>query len=228
LTRKLDLQGNDSQDHEALRMFAAARNYPAALRKALVEHRARLQRMVTLRMDRRLKARVDPSEVLQDAYQEASRRIADYLREPEPMPLYLWLRLLAAQALQVLHRKHLGVSAGDAGREISIQGGRMPQATSAALAAQLLGHDSRAFDAAIRADRLLRLEQALNHMDPIDREVLALRHFEQLSISECAHVLDMKEKATTKRYLHALDKLTDILSALPGAAPRPGHEPRQP
>ena len=105
--------------------------------------------------------RVDPSDVLQEAYLEATRRLPEYLREPAPMPLFLWLRFLAAQALQVLHRRHLGVHARDAGREISIYGGRMPEATSAALAAQLLGHDTRASEAAIRAERKLRLEQVL-------------------------------------------------------------------
>jgi RNA polymerase sigma-70 factor (ECF subfamily) len=217
------LDGSDSHQPEALRMFAAARNYPAALEKALAEHRARLRRMVALRMDRRLQAYVDPSDVINKACLEATRRRADYLCEPEPMSMFLWLRLLAAQALQVLHRKHLGVTAQDAGREISIQGGRMPQAPSAALAAQLLGHDTHASLEAIQAERLLRLEQALNQMDPLDREVLALRHFEQLSNSECARVLNLKETTALKRYLHALEKLTVILSVLPGdcAEPRP-------
>ncbi len=197
-------------------MFAAARSYPAALEKALAEHRARLRRMVALRMDRRLQARVDPTEVIQEAYLEAGRRLPEYLCEPEPMPMFLWLRLLAAQRLQVLHRQYLGVTARDAGREISIQGGRMPRATSAALAAQLLGHDTRASDAAVRAERMLRLEQALNQMDPLDREVLTLRHLEQLSNSECARVLSLKETTATKRYLRALEKLREILTALPG------------
>ena len=159
--------------------------------------------MVALRLDRRLQGRVDPSDVIQEAYLQAARRLPEYLRELKPMPVFLWLRFLAAQSLQSVHRKHLGVMARDAGREISIHAGRMPQATSAALAAQLLGHDTRASEAAIRAERKLRLEQALNHMDPLDREVLALRHFEQLSNSECARVLGLKDTTATKRYVRA-------------------------
>src|SRR4051794_8418480 len=116
----------------------APRHDQVAWIAVLAEHRDRLRRMVALRLDRRLQGRVDPSDVLQDAYLEATRRLPDYLREPAPMPVFLWLRFLTAQALQVLHRKHLGVQSRDAGREISIYGGRIPEATSAALAAQLL------------------------------------------------------------------------------------------
>ncbi len=161
---------------------------------------------------------MDPSDVIQEAYLEATRRWPEYLREPKPMPLFLWLRFLAVQALQVLHRKHLGVHARDAGREISISGGRIPAASSAALAAQLLGHDTRASEAAIRAERKLRLEQALNSMDPLDREVVALRNFEQLSNAECARVLGLTESAATKRYIRALKRLKEILNNLPGGA----------
>jgi RNA polymerase sigma-70 factor (ECF subfamily) len=216
LMDNIDPHRDDINRSEATGMFAAARIDQAALERALAEHRARLRRMVSLRMDRRLQGRVDPSDVIQEAYLDAARRLPEYVREAEPMPLFLWLRFLAAQALQVVHRKHLGVLARDAGREISIDGGRMPQATSAALAAQLLGHDTRASEAAIRAERKLRLEQALNQMDPLDREVLALRHFEQLSNSECARVLGLKETTATKRYIRGLRKLKELLGSLPG------------
>lgn len=95
--------------------------------------------MVALRLDRRLQGRIDPSDVIQEAYLEAACRLPEYLHEPKPMPVFLWLRFLAAQSLQVVHRKHLRVMARDAGREISIHVGRMPQATSAALTAQAFG-----------------------------------------------------------------------------------------
>jgi len=187
-----------------------------SLQSVMIEHRGRLKRMVTLRLDRRLQGRVDPSDVIQEAFLEAARRIPEYQREPDPMPVFLWLRFLATQALQIVHRRHLGVRARDPNREISINGGHMPQATSAALAAQLLGHDTRASEAAIRAERKTRLEDALNTMDAMDREVLALRHFEQLSNSETARVLGLKETTATKRYIRALRKLKEILERLPG------------
>jgi RNA polymerase sigma-70 factor (ECF subfamily) len=208
----------DDQGESARRLEAAARGDRAAWGAVLAGHRDRLRRMVALRLDRRLQGRIDPSDVIQEAYLDAARRLPEYLRDPEPMPVFLWLRFLAAQALQALHRKHLGVQARDAGRELSIQGGRVPQATSAALAAQLLGHDTRASEAAIRAERKLRLEEALNSMDALDREVLALRHFEQLSNAECARVLALSESAATKRYIRALKRLKEILTSLPGGS----------
>jgi RNA polymerase sigma-70 factor (ECF subfamily) len=173
--------------------------------------------MVALRLDDRLRARVDPSDVIQEAFLEATARRESYANEPEPMSPYLWLRFLTLQRLKIAHRTHLGTRARDADREISIQGAASPAASSAAIAAQLLGRDTRASEVAIRAERKLRLQDALNTMDVIDREVLALRNFEQLSNGECARVLGLTESAATKRYIRALKRLKEILSALPGA-----------
>jgi RNA polymerase sigma-70 factor (ECF subfamily) len=182
----------------------------------LSSHRDRLRRMVALRLDHRLRGRIDPSDVIQEAFLEATGRRAEYERQSDPMPPFLWLRFLALQQLQLVHRRQLGTRARDAGREVSIHAGAYPAATSAALAAQLLGRDTRASEAAIRAERKRRLQEVLDGMDPIDREVLVLRHFEQLSNGECARVLGLGESAATKRYLRALRRLKDILSAWPG------------
>jgi RNA polymerase sigma-70 factor, ECF subfamily len=181
----------------------------------LSTHRDRLRRMVALRLDHRLRGRIDPSDVIQEAFLEATGRRAEYERQSDPMPPFLWLRFLALQQLQLVHRRQLGTRARDAGREVSIHAGAYPAATSAALAAQLLGRDTRASEAAIRAERKRRLQEVLDGMDPIDREVLVLRHFEQLSNGECARVLGLSESAATKRYLRALRRLKDILSAWP-------------
>jgi len=132
------------------------------------------------------------------------------------MPLFLWLRFLTGQSLQILHRKHLGTKARDAGREISIHHAAAPEASSAALAAQLLGRDTRVSEAFQRAERRLRLLDALNQLDALDREVLALRHFEQLSNSECARTLGIQEGAATKRYIRALRRIKQALARLPG------------
>jgi RNA polymerase sigma-70 factor, ECF subfamily len=212
----IEQKGRDDDGASTRRPEAAAWGDRAAWSAMLALHHDRLRRMVALRLDRRLQGRIDPSDVLQEAYMEAARRLPEYVREPAPMPLFLWLRFLTTQVLQTMHRRHLGAQARDAAREISIGGSRAPQATSAALAAQLLGHDTRASEAAIRAERKLRLEGALNGMDPIDREVLALRHFEQLSNAECARLLDLSESAATKRYIRALRRLKAILTSLPG------------
>src|SRR5262249_59468114 len=100
--------------------------------------RARLRQMVRLRLDRRLQGRVDPSDVLQDAYLDLAARLPDYARD-RPMPTYLWLRLVTGQRLAQVHRQHLGAALRDAGREASLYRGAVPQPPSASLAAPFLG-----------------------------------------------------------------------------------------
>ncbi len=183
----------------------------------LARHEARLRRMVAFRLDQRLQGRLDPSDVFQETALEAWRHLADYLRQPD-IPFFLWLRGIAANKLRQLHRHHLGTQMRDARREVSLYRGTLPETTSAALAAQLLGHQTRPSEAAIRAEVKLRLQEALNGMDPLDREVLALRHFEQLTPAETARVLGLKEKAAGMRYLRALKRLKEILTSLPGGS----------
>ena len=183
---------------------------PHALGELLLRYRERLLRVVSFRMDRRLQGRVDPSDVVQEAYVEATQRFSDFLRD-QKMPFFLWLRFLTVQKLVQLHRHHLGVKARDAGREVSIYNGKMPQATSAVLAAQLLGKQSSPSQAAARAETKAKLEQALNSMEEIDREVLALRHFEQLSNAEAASVLEISESAASNRYVRAIRRLKGLL-----------------
>ena len=181
----------------------------------LARHAQRLRRLVAFRMDQRLQGRIDPSDVMQEASLEAWQHLKGYLRDPK-VPFFLWLRGIVANKLRELHRHHLGTQMRDAAREISIYRGAMPEATSAALAAQLMGHLTQPSAAAVRAEIKVRLQEALNQMDPLDREVLALRHFEHLSPRETADVLGIKEKAAAMRYVRALRRLKSILTALPG------------
>jgi RNA polymerase sigma-70 factor (ECF subfamily) len=187
----------------------------AALTALFLRHRDRLRQMVRLRLDRRLLGRVDPSDVLQEAYLDIAHRAQEYLANPTMDP-FLWLRFLTAQRLMALHRQHLGAQARDAGREISLHRGAIPQATSASLAHQLLGRLTSASQAAIRAELQTRLQVVLNGMDPIDREVLALRHFEELSNAETAAVLGLQKAAASNRYIRALKRLKDLLNSPPG------------
>jgi RNA polymerase sigma-70 factor (ECF subfamily) len=187
----------------------------AALNALLALYRDRLRGMVRLRLNRRLQARVDPSDVLQEAYLEICKGLPDYLRAP-PMPFFLWLRHITGQKLIAIHRRHLGAQMRDADQEVSLHRGALPQATSASLAAQLLGHMTSASRAAIRAEDQIRVQEALNSMEPLDREVLALRHFEMLSNEETAQVLGLKKSAASNRYIRALKRLKDILSSIPG------------
>jgi len=205
---------DDSSDtNQLLRLEAPAD--PQRFGEILEQCRPRLRRMVALRLDPRLHGRIDPSDVIQETYLEASVRLAEYLQKAT-MPFFLWLRFLAGQKLVTLHRKHLGTRMRDAGREVSLYRGRLPETSSAALAAQLLGHDARPSEAAARAELKIRLQEALNGMDPLDREVLALRHFEHLSWAETAQTMGITEGAASKRYIRALKRLRTILSALPG------------
>jgi RNA polymerase sigma-70 factor (ECF subfamily) len=166
--------------------------------------------MVALRLDRRLQGRIDPSDVIQEAYLEATTRLAEFLTNPS-MPFFLWLRFLTGQKLVTLHRHHLGVQMRAAGQEVALYQGPLPEASSAALAAHLLGHDTRPSEAAIRTEMKIRVQEALNAMDPLDREVLALRHFEQLSRAEIAQMFGISEAAAGKRYIRALERLKQIL-----------------
>ena len=191
----------------------AAGGDAAAAGDALVRHRARLRRMVDARLDRRVRGRVDPSDVLQDGFADAVAKFPGYLVDPK-IPLFLWLRLVIGERLAKVHRDHLGAQARDAGREVSLYRGPMPAASSAALAAHLLGRETSPTQAAVRAERLLRLQAALNALDPVDREILSLRHFEELTHAEAARVLDVQEAAAAKRYVRALKKLKDALGAL--------------
>src|SRR5262249_51884316 len=128
----------------------------------------------------------------------------------------LWLRGIAGNVLLMVHRRHLGTEMRDVAREICLGGGPMPEASSFALAAQLVGHDTRPSEAAVRAERRRRLQEALGLLAPLDREVLALRHYEQLTSAEMAQVLGITPAAAGKRYLRALEKLKDVLQDMPG------------
>jgi RNA polymerase sigma-70 factor, ECF subfamily len=186
-----------------------------ALNGIFTRHRERLRRMVAIRLDPRIQARVDASDVIQDAYLEVAERLDEYLRDPK-LPLFLWLRLVVGQRLMQLHRLHLGTQLRDAGREVSLYRQALPAASSAALAAQLLGKHTSPTQAVLRAERMLRVQEAINALDPIDREVLSLRHFEELSRTETAQVLGITEAAAAKRYVRALNRLTDVLAEMPG------------
>src|SRR5437870_668671 len=187
----------------------------AAVNELFAQHRPRLRRMVELRLDRRLQARIDASDVIQDAYVDAVTRLDEYLREPN-YPLFLWLRLIVGERLLKLHRHHLGTQMRDAGVEVSIYRGALPAASSAALAAQLLGKHTSPTQAAMRAERMMRLQEALNTLDAMDREVLSLRHFEDMSLAETALSLGIEQSAAAKRYIRALKTLKAILATMPG------------
>jgi RNA polymerase sigma-70 factor (ECF subfamily) len=208
------MMADESDDlRDQLRRLAAGDQQ--ALAELFARYRDRLRRMVKLRLDRRLQGRVDASDVLQDAYLDAAGRAAEYAANPT-MPFFLWLRFLTGQRLLMVHRRHLGAKMRDAGQEVSLYRGALPQASSVSLAAQLLGRMTSPSLAAVRAEMQLKLQEALNSMDPLDREVLTLRHFEELSNGETAAVLGLQKAAASNRYVRALKRLKEVLSSMPG------------
>jgi RNA polymerase sigma-70 factor (ECF subfamily) len=201
---------------ETLTLLARARAGDRdALNDIFARYRERLRRMIDIRLDWRLQARIDASDVIQDAFLDVATRLDDYLRDPK-LPLFLWLRLVVGEQLTNLHRHHLGAQMRDPRREVSLYQGALPEASSAVLAAQLLGKHTSPTQAAVRAERMLRMQEAINGLEPIDREVIALRNFEQLTRAETAQVLGIEEAAAAKRYIRALKRLKTALADMPG------------
>ncbi len=196
---------SDSEDE--LLMLAKG-GAPQALGELLQHYREKLLRIIHFRMDLRLRSRLDADDILQDAYIEATARFQDYV-DNQQMPFFLWLRFIAIQKLFQLHRKHLGAKARDAAREVSIYAGSHPQATSAVLAAHLLGKHTSPSVAAMRVETTLLVENALNSMNDMDREVLALRRFEKLSNSQVAELLQISKTPASNRYIRALQRLKE-------------------
>jgi RNA polymerase sigma-70 factor (ECF subfamily) len=186
-----------------------------AMTALFARYRDRLRRMVKLRMDRRLQGRLDPSDVLQDAYLEVARRAGEYRANPA-MPVFLWLRFITGQKLVALHRKHLGAQMRNAGQEVSLHGGALPPASSISIAAMLLGRITSPTRAARRAEMQVRLQGVLNSLEPVDREVLTLRHFEELGNTETAHVLGISRAAASSRYIRAVMRLKKELTSMTG------------
>jgi RNA polymerase sigma-70 factor (ECF subfamily) len=180
-------------------------------------HRAKMRRMVRLRLDRRLQGRVDPSDVLQEAYLDLAQRLPTYGGE-EKLPFSVWLRLVVGERLLRIHRQHLGTAMRDPGRELSIHQAAWPQASSVLLAEQLMGGLTTASRVAVRAELQEQLRETLDSLEPLDREVIALRHFEELGNDEVATILGLTPSAASKRYVRAMVRLKALWQTGPGVA----------
>lgn len=200
---------SESKEITAL-LERAAQGDPTALDELFSRYRKRLKRMVRLRLNRQLQGRLDESDIVQEAYLETARQLPKYLQN-RPLPFFLWLRLVTGAKIIDAHRRHLGAQRRDAVQEVSLHRGAMPAASSASLAAQLLGRLTSPSQAAIKAEKRIQVQTILNSMHPLDREVLALRHFEQLSNGEVAQSLGISESTASSRYLRALKRLKDAI-----------------
>jgi RNA polymerase sigma-70 factor (ECF subfamily) len=182
----------------------------AALQQWCVEFRDRLRAMVHVRLDPRLAARLDPSDVVQEALTEATQRFADYQRNPTMGP-YLWLRFLTLQRLNILYRRHLVTHKRAASREVVLP---EFEVSSVVMAQWLIDHGSSPSESAAKREQHTRLRGALETMSQQDREILTLRHFEQLTSDESAQVLGITLAAASRRYYRALERLREIIGPI--------------
>lgn len=186
-----------------------------ALGELFAHYRERLKKIVHFRLDHRLNGRVSESDVLQETYVSATKRLAHYLSKSN-MPLFVWFRLLVNQQLTDLHREHLQAEMRDARKEVSLNAPVVSPHTSLAMAAHLVAQLTSPSHAVQRAERIALLEEALNEMNELDREVIALRHFEELSNTEVAEVLGIGVHAASNRYVRAIKRMRELVSSIPG------------
>jgi RNA polymerase sigma-70 factor (ECF subfamily) len=197
-------------DHETEQLLEKAdAGDVAAVNQLLAGHRSRLRAMIGLRIDPRVAARIDPSDVVQEALLEAHRRLGDYLRD-RPLPFYPWLRKLAWERLVHLHQKHLVSGKRSVGREIEFTP-LLSGDSVAILARRLVASDKSPSHQVLQAELQARVRTALERLSETDREVLILRFMEQLSVEEIGGVLGMGESAVKMRNLRALERLRSLL-----------------
>ena len=190
-----------------------------AFAELFVVFRPRLWRFINLRLHPQLRGRVDPDDVLQEFWLRAVARM-DYFPDTATPAGFIWFRMILTQTLIELQRRHLGAEKRSACKERSLNGGWSPESTSSSLVIQLSGHFTTPSSAFIRDERAGQLEVALQGLDDIDREVLALRHFEELSNAETAMALNLSVAAASKRYIRALQRLKSVLEVIPGLQPQ--------
>jgi len=188
-------------------LAAACRGDKSAASRLLARHRDQLRRMVAIRLDDRLSARIDPSDVVQETLIVAAKQLADYLRDP-PLPLYPWLRQIAWNRLAALHRRHVEAGKRSVGREQSLE---ISSASAIQLGEHLASRESGPLRRAIRKEMCQRVRAALAAMPEPDREILILRHLEQLSYADSAAILQITEAAAKQRHVRALRRIRRLL-----------------
>lgn len=201
---------------EQWKILVQAAQDKAKLAELFDQNRDRLKRIVSSSMDRRVQGRMDASDVLQETFIEAFGRVHEYLAAPN-VSLFVWLRFLAKQRLAMMHRQHLGVQARDARRDMPLPEFANGHDAVSELAAQLAARLTTASAALSRKELGLNIQNALEKLDDKSREILLLRHFEQLSNSESAEVLQISPTATHNRYIRALERLKRMLNAIAGS-----------
>jgi RNA polymerase sigma-70 factor (ECF subfamily) len=198
---------SDTDEQDLLR--AAESGDDVAGQRLLARHRRRLRQMVAIYLDRRLTARVDPSDVVQEALADAARGLSDYLRE-RPLPFYPWLRQFAWQRLLQHHRHHICAQRRSVAREVSWDLA-LPDQSANALADRLMANGTSPSRRMIRDELRRRVQTALDRLAPRDREILVMRHLEEMSAADIAAILGISEGAVRVRLLRALARLRALL-----------------
>jgi RNA polymerase sigma-70 factor, ECF subfamily len=204
----------DESDNFQRLMDAVLKGDGEALASMFSLYRDRLRRMVELRLDSRLRGRVSASDILQESYIGALQRLPHYQASSD-IPLFVWLRAVTMQRLIDVHRRHLGGQVRDASREIRLGEVEAMEAGTGQIA-ELIANTTSPSLAARRGEIMAVVRDALEQLDAIDREVLVLRHFEQMSNHEAAAALEIKPAAASKRYVRAVERLKTVLEQIPG------------
>lgn len=180
-----------------------------ALAQVFEINRERLKRMIRMRMSERVRPRVAVSDVLQEAYVDLAQQLGNYAKDPK-LPFFLWMRRVTGLRLAKVHREHLGQQIRDVNRERRLDVA-IPDASAVYMANQLSGHFTSVSEKAMRNENELRMQAAIEQVSETDREILAMRHVEQLTNSEIAVLLEISESAATNRYVRAIRKLKDAM-----------------
>jgi RNA polymerase sigma-70 factor, ECF subfamily len=213
----------DNRIHESSTAVSGRTAGRTGLGEVFAKERQRLIRLIGFRMHAQLRGRADPEDILQDAYLAAEKRLCHY-ESDGTVSLFVWVRSIVMQTLTDVHRHHLGVQKRDPRCEISLHDRPHPDATSASIILHLEGDLTSPSQAAARADAHALVVRAIEQMDDTDREVLALRHFEELTNKEVAEVLGIEQKAASIRYVRALKRVKDLLAEVSEFRERMGRE----
>ncbi|WP_417389808.1 sigma-70 family RNA polymerase sigma factor [Gimesia sp.] len=205
----------DEQEDPEIFLNRLQENPEGVLADEYNRYRERLWRIVNFRLDTRLLGRVDADDILQEAYLDASTRIGHYLNDPATT-FFIWLRTIVGQTLIDVHRRHLGAQKRDVRREVNTRRRVFSASTSFQIANVLLGDMTSPSQAALKEELAIQLREALESLNEIDREILVLRHFEELSNLEASEVLEIEPKTASMRYFRALTRLRSILVQIPG------------
>ncbi len=191
-------------------LIEAKQGDAAAVEDLLDRHRDSLRRMINLRLDQQIKRRVDVSDVVQDVLVEASRRLQDYLTDPS-MPFHLWIRQIAKDRIIDAHRRHRVSAKRSVDREQPLAPSAPVDQSTMDLAGQLCDPQLTPAAAATQRELAIHVQRAIEQLDENDRDIILMRHYEQLSNQEIAASLQLTEPAASMRYLRALKRLRKVL-----------------